>query len=205
VQMNEVEHAFEYTVYALARASEVNDDDTGNHILRVGEYSAVLAHRLNMSDEFVRAIRVQATLHDVGKIYIPPHILKKPEKLTLEEMIEMKKHTSFGAKIIGDHAKLKMGKTIALTHHERYDGSGYPHGLKGGGIPIEGMIVSIADQYDALRNARVYKQAYNHARTYKIITEGDDRTMPRHFAPEVLKAFKASASRLEDLYDEMNK
>lgn len=204
-QMNEVEHAFEYTVYALARASEVNDDDTGNHILRVGEYSAVLAHRLNMSDEFVRTIKVQATLHDVGKIYIPPNILKKPDKLTLEEMIEMKKHTSYGAKIIGDHARLKLGKAIALTHHERYDGTGYPHGLKGGGIPIEGIIVNMADQYDALRNVRVYKPAFDHATAYKIITEGDGRTLPRHFAPEILKAFKASASRLEDLYEAMNK
>jgi response regulator RpfG family c-di-GMP phosphodiesterase len=204
-QIKEVEHGFEYTVYALARASEVNDDDTGNHILRVGEYSAVLARKLKMSDEFVRTIKVQATLHDVGKIYIPPNILKKPEKLTLNETIEMKKHTLFGAKIIGDHSRLKMGKAIALTHHERNDGTGYPHGLKGGGIPIEGKIVNMADQYDALRNARVYKEAFDHATTYKILTEGDGRTLPRHFDPEVLKAFKQAASRLEDLYEEIKK
>ena len=204
-QMKEVEHAFEYTVYALARASEVNDDDTGNHILRVGEYSAILARRLKMSDEFIRTIRVQATLHDVGKIYILPNILRKPEKLTLDEAIEMKKHTLYGAKIIGDHTRLKMGKAIALTHHERYDGTGYPHGLKGGGIPMEGMIVNIADQYDAMRNVRIYKPAFDHATTYKIITEGDGRTLPQHFDPLVLKAFKESASRLEDLYEEMKK
>jgi response regulator RpfG family c-di-GMP phosphodiesterase len=204
-QMKDVEHAFEYTVYALARASEINDEDTGNHILRVGEYSAVLARRMNLSDEFVRTIKVQATLHDVGKIYIPPHILKKPDKLTVDEMMAISKHTLFGAKIIGDHPRLKMGKNIALTHHERYDGSGYPHGLRGGAIPIEGMIVNMADQYDALRNVRVYKPAFNHGTAYKIITEGDGRTLPRHFDPEVLKAFKASASRLEDLYEKMEK
>ena len=204
-QMREVENAFEYTVYALARASEVNDYDTGNHILRVGEYSALLARNLKMSDEFIRTIRVQSTLHDVGKICIPPNILKKPEKLTPNEIIEMKEHTLYGAKIIGNHPKLKMGKAIALTHHERYDGTGYPHGLKGGGIPMEGMIVNIVDQYDAMRDVRIYKPAFDHATTYKIITEGDGRTMPRHFDPQVLKAFKESASQLEDLHEEMKK
>jgi response regulator RpfG family c-di-GMP phosphodiesterase len=202
-QIKEVEHGFEYTVYALARASEVNDEDTGNHILRVGEYSAVLARRLKMSEEFIRTIKIQATLHDVGKLYIPPAILKKPDKLTLNEMMEMKKHPLFGAKIIGDHTRLKMGKTIALTHHERYDGTGYPHGLKGGGIPIEGKIVNIADQYDALRNARAYKPAFDHATAYKILMEGDGRTKPAHFDPEVLKAFKQSASRMDDLYEKL--
>lgn len=202
-QIKEAEHAFEYIVYALARASEVNDHDTGKHILRVGEYSAVLAHRLKMSDEFVRTIRIQSTLHDVGKIYIPPDILKKPEKMTLNDIVEMKKHPLFGAKIIGDHPRLKMGKTIALTHHERFDGSGYPYGLKGDAIPLEGMIVHMADQYDAMRNDRVYKPAFDHATTCKIITEGDGRTLPRHFDPRVLKAFKESASLLEDLYEKM--
>jgi response regulator RpfG family c-di-GMP phosphodiesterase len=202
-QMNEVENAFEYTVYALARASEVNDDDTGNHILRVGEFSAILAHRLRMSDEFVRTIRVQSTLHDVGKIYIPANILKKPEALTPTQIIEMKKHTLFGAKIIGDHPKLKMGKAIALAHHERFDGTGYPHGLRSGSIPFAARIVNVADQYDAMRNARVYKPAFDHVTTYKIITEGDGRTIPKHFDPIILKAFRDSATKLRDLYEEM--
>ena len=202
-QMKEVDNAFEYTVYALARASEVNDDDTGNHILRVGEFSAILAHRLRMSDEFVRTIRVQATLHDVGKIYIASHILKEPEILTPTQVIEMKKHTSFGAKIIGNHAMLKMGKDIALSHHERFDGTGYPQGLKSGDIPFVARIVNVADQYDAMRNARVYKPAFDHATTFKIITQGDGRTLPRHFDPIILKAFRDSASKLEDLYEEM--
>lgn len=204
LQMKEVENAFEYTVYALARAAEANDEDTGNHILRVGEYSAILAKKLGMSDEFVRTIRVQATLHDVGKIHIPPAILKKPGKLTPDEFAEMKKHTLYGTKIIGSHVQLTMGRSIALTHHESFDGSGYPKGLKGAAIPIEGMIVYIADQYDALRNKRVYKPAFDHTRTLDIITRGDERTLPRHFDPRVLKAFQDTARKFEEVYEKLN-
>jgi response regulator RpfG family c-di-GMP phosphodiesterase len=202
-QIREVANAFEYTVYALARAAEANDEDTGNHILRVGEYSTILAKKLRMPEEFVRTIRVQATLHDVGKIHIPPAILKKPGKLTSDEFVEMKKHTLYGAKIIGDHVQLTMGRSIALTHHERFDGSGYPEGLKGAAIPIEGLIVYIADQYDALRNKRVYKPAFDHTKTLDIITRGDERTLPIHFDPRVLKAFQDTARKFEKIYEEL--
>lgn len=202
-QLQEIGNAFEYTVYALARASDVNDEDTGNHILRVGEYSALIARRLKMPDEFVRTIRIQAALHDVGKMHITHSILKKADKLTSAEWIEMKKHTLFGSKIIGDHARLRMGKSIALNHHERWDGSGYPKGVKGDAIPIEGLIVSIADQYDALRNRRSYKPAFDHTTAYKILTEGDERTLPRHFDPRVLKAFKETDSKFEEIYEKL--
>jgi response regulator RpfG family c-di-GMP phosphodiesterase len=202
-QIKEVENAFEYTIYALARAAEANDEDTGNHILRVGEYGAILAKKLRMPDEFVKTIRVQATLHDVGKIHIPPAILKKPGKLTSDEFVEMQEHTLYGAKIIGDHVQLTMGRSIALTHHERFDGSGYPEGLKGAAIPIEGLIVYIADQYDALRNRRVYKPAFDHTKTLDIITRGDERTLPIHFDPRVLKAFQDTARKFEEVYEEL--
>jgi response regulator RpfG family c-di-GMP phosphodiesterase len=202
-QIKEVENAFEYTVYALARAAEANDEDTGNHILRVGEYSAILAKKLRMPDEFVRTTRVQATLHEVGKIHIPPAVLKKPGKLTPDEFVEMRNHTLYGAKIIGHHIQLTMGRSIALTHHECFDGSGYPNGLKGAAIPIEGMIVNIADQYDALRNKRVYKPAFSHLRVLDTITRGDGRTLPRHFDPRVLKAFRDTARKFEEIYEEL--
>jgi len=198
-QVKDTDDAFAYTVHALARASEVNDEDTGNHILRVGEYCALLAKHLGMSEKFVNIISLQSMMHDVGKIHIPPEILRKPGRLTAEEFDMVKKHPEYGVKIIGDHVRLTMAKTIALTHHERWDGGGYPFGLKGEQIPIEGRILSIADVYDALRNKRVYKPAIDHETTYKIITEGDGRTMPEHFDPQLLNTFKNTASQFGDI------
>lgn len=193
--------AFANTVHSLARASEANDEDTGDHILRVGEYCAIVAERLGLAEQWVRSIKLQATLHDVGKVHIPSYILKKPGELTPEEWIIMKQHTIMGAKIIGDHPKFSIAKQIALSHHERWDGSGYPFGYAGELIPLEGRIMNIADQYDALRNARVYKPPLDHSTTVKIITEGDGRTMPQHFDPQVLKAFEESASLFAVVYE----
>ncbi len=202
-QVRETEHSFDYLVHALARASEANDEDTGNHILRVGEYCAVTAKELDLPETFTNDIRVQATLHDLGKIHVHPDILKKAGKLTPEEYETIKQHTISGAKILGDHVRLAMAKKMILSHHERWDGSGYPYGLKGGEIPLEGRILSIADQYDALRNARVYKPAIEHTKTFGIITEGDGRTLPQHFDPQVLNAFRNAASRFEEIYEKM--
>ncbi|MFA7382176.1 MAG: HD domain-containing phosphohydrolase [Desulfurivibrionaceae bacterium] len=200
-QIRETDDAFAYTVSALARASEVNDEDTGNHILRVGEYCALLAGKLGLSDKFVSIVRLQAMMHDVGKIHIPPETLKKPGKLTDDEFAQIKQHPLYGVKILGAHPRLTMAAEIALAHHERWDGGGYPNRLAGEEIPLSARIMNLADQYDALRNARVYKPAYDHATTCGIIIDGDGRTMPGHFDPRVLAVFKENTAEFAATYE----
>lgn len=138
LQVKETEEAFEYAIRALARASEVNDEDTGQHIWRVGEYAAFIADKLGLPEKTVKTIHQQAPLHDVGKLYIPAAILKKAGKFSGEEMDMMRKHPFYGAKIIGEHPRLTTGRNIALSHHECWDGSGYPHGIRGRKSPLKG-------------------------------------------------------------------
>jgi putative two-component system response regulator len=217
-QVKEISDSQIATIVALAKISEYRDEDTGNHILRVQRYCRALAQRLaeekvfgDVVDEaYIETIFHASALHDIGKVGIPDSILLKPGKHTPEEWEIMKTHAAIGAqtletvlKTYPNSAFLKMGREIAQSHHERWDGSGYPEGLAGEAIPLSARILVIADQYDALRNKRPYKPAFDAAKTYSILTEGDGRSDPKHLDPRVLAAFKAMAGEFETIFEQL--
>ena len=187
----------------LAIVAEAYDENTGNHIERVGVLSAFISEKLGMSKTFITDIRNFAPLHDIGKIFIPNEILNKPGKLTEEEWSTMQKHTMYSLRLIGEDKYFKMALNIAMYHHEKYDGSGYPFKLIGKEIPIEASIVSIVDIYDALRSKRPYKPAYTHKKAMEIIINGDNRTNSKHFNPTILKTFLDFENEIENLYKEI--
>lgn len=202
-QLSETEEAFEYTIQALVRASEANDINSKQHVVRVGEFCAIISRELGFSEDFIKSIRVQSQLHDLGMIYVPEQVLKKKGALTYEEWRMIRQHTIYGAKILGENLHLKSARNIAISHHEKWDGSGYPYQLRGDKIPLEGRITSIADHYDTLRIPRQYKDAFDHATACKVITEGDDRSNPSHFDPGILQAFKSRVAEFEEIYEKL--
>lgn len=198
----EIRNLTDEILLRLVSAAEYKDTDTGAHIVRIGLYAKKLAETLGMSREFVESIAFAGPLHDVGKIGIPDNILLKPGPLTGEEFEVMKSHTIIGSRILSrsGYEKIRMAEAIALYHHERWDGSGYPMGLKGEEIPIEARIVIICDQYDALMMPRPYKPSFGHERTLEILTKGDGRTLPDHFDPKVLNGFMKTCEELERIF-----
>ena len=192
------------TIKRLTIIAEFRDTDTGTHIMRIGNYAKMLSEAMHMSSDFVEAITFTSMMHDIGKIGIPDSILLKKGPLNQEEAEIMTTHTTIGHRMLSGshHYNLQMGASIALSHHERWDGSGYPRGLKGEDIPVEGGITMVCDVYDALRSQRPYKPAFSHEKTFNIITEGDGRTMPGHFCPVVLKAFKENAAVFEEIFEQ---
>ena len=192
------------TVHRLTLASEYKDKETGAHIKRISFYTRELAAQLGMDQEFCETIFYASPMHDIGKVAIPDSILTKQGPLDDEEWVIMKTHTTFGAMILkgSDSPYLKMAIDIAGCHHERWDGTGYPDGLKSDQIPLTARIMNICDQYDALRSRRPYKPGFDHDKTVKIITVGDGRTTPEHFDPEVLESFSKIQHNFADIFQE---
>lgn len=183
----ELQKAQHEILQLLGRAAEYRDDMTGQHTLRVGRLSGLIASYLGFSKEYVDMICMAAPLHDIGKIGIPDNVLLKPGKFEPSEYERMKTHTLIGADILdgSSFAVLKMAGVIARWHHEKWDGSGYPDGLKGEEIPIEARIVAIADFYDALTHERPYKKAWTSQETIDEI----QKQRGIHFDPRIVDAF----------------
>jgi putative two-component system response regulator len=199
----DLQESYVETIFTMTRAAEYKDEDTGAHVRRISYYSRELARMLGLDEEFVDKIFFASPMHDIGKIGIPDHVLLKPGGFTSDEWEVMKGHTSIGAKILGNSKSsyLKMGAEIALNHHERWDGGGYPNGKRGEAIPLSARIMNICDVYDALRSKRPYKPAFDHLKSVDIITRGDGRIQPEHFDPVILAAFKQNHQSFRDIFD----
>ncbi|MDP2144740.1 MAG: response regulator [Gallionella sp.] len=200
----ELQQNYLETIFAMTRAAEHKDEDTGAHVKRISYYSRELAGMLGMDKVFIDRIFFASPMHDIGKIGTPDHILLKPGGFTPDEWEIMKKHAAMGAEILGNSKSpyLTMGAEIALNHHERWDGGGYPNGKQGEAIPLSARIMNICDIYDALRSKRPYKPAFDHPTAVRIITQGDGRTRPEHFDPVVLAAFEQNHPMFCNIFDE---
>lgn len=173
-------------IQRLGRAAEYKDNETGMHVMRMSHTSKILALALGFNEDFADKLLQAAPMHDIGKIGIPDHILLKPGRLDDEEMRVMQQHPQIGAEILANTNSelIQLAHSVALYHHEKWDGTGYPAQLKGEAIPIEGRIVAVADVFDALTNKRPYKEAWSVEKTMALINEQSGK----HFDPQVVDA-----------------
>ncbi len=199
-----IREAYIETIYRLTRATEYKDEETADHVKRLSLYTAEMGRILGLNKTTVEHLLYSSPMHDIGKIGIPDQILFKHGQLDDEEWKIMRKHPEIGYEILKESSSpvLKMGAIIALNHHERWDGSGYPNGLKGDQIPVEARILALVDVYDALRSKRHYKPAFDHEKTCQIILDGDGRVNPEHFDPRLLEVFRANHELFKKIYDE---
>ncbi|MDT8375258.1 MAG: response regulator [Mariprofundaceae bacterium] len=202
----ELLNSFEETLYMLMRAAEYRDGETGSHVRRISHYTKSLAADLGMDWKYCETIFMASPMHDIGKIGVPDQILLKPGALNAGEWEVMQRHTTIGGEILnsGSSPYMQMGKEIALSHHERWDGSGYPYGLVGEDIPLSARIMSICDVYDALRSKRPYKSGYDHAMAIDIIRSGDDRITTSHFDPDIMDTFLSREADFGEIFDSMD-
>lgn len=213
-QVKEISESQMATIFALAKLAESRDDETGRHLERVRHYCGMVATWLSknsayadtISSQFIQNIFTTSPLHDIGKVGISDGILLKPGKLTSEEFEIMKKHAIIGADTLAavglqypQNNFVKMGIEIARQHHEKWDGSGYPEGLKGREISLAARIMAVADVYDALRTKRVYKPAFSQEETCRIILEGSGK----HFDPIIIEAFQNLKDRFNEIQTEL--
>lgn len=200
VRADEVLKTRLHIVQCLGRAAEFKDNETGKHVIRMSHYAQIVALTLGYSEQTAQELLHAAPMHDIGKIGIPDAILSKPGRLTPEEWVIMRQHTVIGARILGEHPSgmLKMAATIALNHHEKWDGSGYPNGLAGEEIPVMARLVAIADVFDALTSVRPYKRAWSVDDAVAFMRDESGR----HFDPEVVTAFLDSLPRILAVKDQ---
>jgi len=199
------------TIFSLAKLAESRDPETGAHLERIREYCLLIGQDLanqelfheTVDGEYVQMIYLTSPLHDIGKVGIPDRVLLKPGRLTLEEFEVMKQHTVIGGQTLDaalqaypEARYLQMARDIAWSHHEKFDGTGYPHGLRGEGIPLCGRITALADVYDALTTKRVYKDAFSHDVARAIILEGSGK----HFDPQIIASFLRNEERFQDVH-----
>lgn len=201
----ELEQAYAETIVRLSLASRYKDEETGGHIERLSHYSKTMALCIGWSEEAAAQLFAAAPMHDVGKIGIPDAVLGKKGPLEEEEWEMIKTHPTLGASLLSGSSSplLKMAREVAITHHERWDGSGYPYGLKGEQIPLTGRIVMLGDHYDALRSKRPYKPSFSHKKTCDLMLNGNDRTRPSHFDPELLSAFREIHQEFDGIYSKV--